>query len=414
MPFLTHAIRSQKFLEAEVEIENFIDENGITDNMVIYSASFDKKVFETEVEVKEYLNDKFYSSDSIEDAGDSFTAQLMNSFQVDLDSTIEIEIRRGLTAKAAELRPVSLDEISFNAKLPTFDLSVKDREICLNTGLPHIIEVCRVAEGYHANYGQIKITQKDLESMEHNFREKVTGVDLAVNEDHKKNEAFAWFKDIFLSHDKQTLYAQVVWNAKGTQALSEKEYRYFSPEFRFSYTHPHTSAEHGPTLLGGALTNYPFLKMDAITELNNKQEVKVMSEKTISLADHQTQVIDLSTKINDLEKSGETSKKVITSLKDENVELSEKVSKLEKDAETKKTEAKNEKLFTENIITKAQLVALNEGKDVYDILALNTKLGETKGETKAVIEFNLSDADKVWCKQNDMTEEKFAQYNGGK
>lgn len=414
MPFLKQAIRNQKLLEAEVEIEKFISDNNITDEMVIYWAEFSKDVYASEAEVKEYLSDKFYPSENIEDSGESFTANLASTFQLDLDSTQEIELRRGVTVRAAELRPAANEEISFN-ELPTHNLALKDIEVCLSEGLPHIIEVCRVAEGYHANYGQIKITESDLESMERNFNEKVTGVDLAINEDHKKNEAFAWFKDVFRSYDGQRLYAQVVWNAKGTRALSEKEYRYFSPEFRFNYTHPHTSKEYGATLLGGALTNYPFLKMDAITDLNNKTERgKEMSEKTIALSEHQSQVIELNGKIREFEKAEETFKTTIASLKEENVELSGKVSTLEKEKTEAEKKAKHEKLFAENKINKAQLVALNEGKDLLDVLALGEKMNTSAQGTSETTdsEIELSDKDRAMAAKMGLSDEEYAKYNG--
>lgn len=415
MPFLKQAIREQKLLEAEVDIESFISSNGITDEMVIYLMSFDKEAYQDEKEVKEYLNDKYYSNDNIVDGGDVFNALVTSTMQLDLDSRVEIEIRRGVTAYAAELRALPTEAVNFN-ELPTFNLSNKDVEIMLTEGLPHIIEIARVAEGYHANYGQIKITSNDLESMERNFKNKVTGVDLAINEDHKKNEAFAWFKDVFRSFDGQTLYAQVNWNAKGTRALSEKEYRYFSPEFKFSYTHPHTGAEHGATLLGGALTNYPFLKMDAITQLNQKEErgMKV-DTKTISLSEHQTQVIELNGKIREFEKGEETFKKTITSLKEENVELNDKVTTLEKEKVETEKKAQNEKLFTENKINKAQLVALNEGKDLIEVLALG-KVMNTDGKGSSEVkndDVELSDKEKELAAKMDLTHEEFVKYNKG-
>src|SRR5690606_31009454 len=84
-------------------------------------------------------------------------------------------------------------EIYFSTK---FDKSNLD-EIQLNDSQPHIIEIARVAEGARASFGLIKITEETLKSMELNFNNKVTDVDLSINEDHKKNEAFGWFKDVF-------------------------------------------------------------------------------------------------------------------------------------------------------------------------------------------------------------------------
>ena len=231
--------------------------------------------------------------------------------QVDEDSAIEIEIRRGVMAKAAALIPVSHEDcmIDFNDKGEvSLSLKISDIEMSEGSGasqVPHIIEIARVAEGEHPSYGKLKITKEHLLEMSENFKSKVSGTDIAVNEDHKKREAFGWFKDVFLSFEGDKLYGQVVWNTKGTKALSEKEYRYFSPEFRFKYVHPHTAKEHGATLLGGALTNYPFLKMEAITELSSKTLTKEKDvpkdNTTIDLSEHNAKVVELSNKISEVQ-----------------------------------------------------------------------------------------------------------------
>lgn len=408
MSFLISQIKEQKILEMEVDLDKFISDNAITEEMVIHTMIFDKAVFVEEKEVREYLKDKYMYEIQISDEGDSFVAKIISGSQVDTDNEVSIEIRRGVKATVAELLPIqSFSEMQFNDK-GEINLSSKFGTINLSEGLPHIIEVARVAEGEHPAYGKLKITQENLESMVSNFKSKVTGVDLAVNEDHQKNEAFGWFKDIFLSFDKQTLYGQVQWNTKGTHALSEKEYRYFSPEFRFNYEHPHTGTTHGPTLLGGALTNYPFLKMEAITELNNKSqgEETMSKETTIDLSVHNAKVVELSGKVSEIQ-----GKLDMTEAR--NVELSEKVTALEAEKAKAAAEKANEKLFTEGKINKAQLVALNEGKGLLEVIALsekmNTEPAGTTVEPKTTIE--LSDKEKQVCEQLGLSHEDYVNAN---
>lgn len=407
MAFLKDRIKEQKFLEMEVDFNKFVEDNGITDDTIIYEMIFDREVFKEEKEVREYLKDKGYYDPAISENSDEFTAVLLSPSQVDPQTNIEIVLRRGVTVKAADLIPLMvMDEIAFNDK-GEINLSSKFGELKLNEGMPYIIEVARVAEGEHPAYGKLKITQEHLESMESNFTSRVTGVDLAINEDHKKNEAFGWFKDVFLSQDKQVLYAQVTWNTKGYQALSEKEYRYFSPEFRFNYVHPHSGSEHGPTLLGGALTNYPFLKMEAITELNNKNiQGENLVEKTIELSVHNEKVVELSAKVNEVQLKLDTAES-------KNVELNNKIEKLEKDIADDKKKAVHEKLFNENKITKAQLVALNEGKGMLEVLSLNEKMNvEAAGsETKEEKSFSLSASDKAICTSLGLTDKEYVEFN---
>ena len=412
MSFLIDQIKEQKILEMEVNLDDFIKENNISESAMIHTMVFDKDVFAEEKEVREYLKDKYFFNPAITENENSFSASLISLSQMDADTEVLVELRRGVTASAADMLPVmTFDEVRFNDK-GEVNLSGKfnDGEIHLNSGAPHIIEIARVSEGEHPVHGLVKITQEDLESFEQNHKSKVTGVDLSVNEDHKMNEAFGWFKDVFLSYDKQTLYASIAWNSKGTAALSEKEYRYFSPELRFNYKHPHTGEEHGATLVGGALTNYPFLKMDAIVELNQKSqtgEIKV-SEKTIDLNEHNEALLDLNTKLTNQGAELETSKA-------KNIELSAKIVELE-DAKKKADQEKvHEKLFTENKISKAQLVALNEGKTMLEVLALNVELN-TKEKGSAATEddkeeIKLSDKESKMADQLGLTHEEFVNYN---
>lgn len=405
MAFLINQIREQHLLEMEVNFEEFIVDHKISEDALIHTMVFDKEVFKEETEVREYLQDKhFYSPKVLEDEK-SFVAVLTAPNQMDVDTEVEIELRRGVVAKAADMMPImTFEEVQFNDK-GEINLSSKFDTIDLSEGLPHIIEIARVAEGEHPSYGKLKITQEHLESMVTNFKSNVTGVDLSVNEDHKKNEAFGWFKDVFLSFDKQTLYGQINWNSKGTTALSEKEYRYFSPEFRFNYSHPHTQVEHGPTLLGGALTNYPFLKMEAITELNIKPTEKenvVTKETTIELSDHNSVVVELNGKITEANSKLDASES-------RNVELSAKVEELTNQIELSEKKEAHKALFDNNKINKAQLDALNEGKGMLEVIALSEKINTaptgTSGTAPELVE--LSAKEEVIANQLGLTAEEF-------
>ena len=407
MSFLRDQIKEQKILELEVDFDKFIEENNISESAIVYSLEFDKEVFKEEKEVREYLKDKFYYNPTITDSGDKFMASMVSLSQVDSETEVEVELRRGVVAKAADLLPVqSFEEMMFNDK-GEVNYTHKLDTVNLHEGLPHIIEIARVAEGEHPSYGKLKITQEHLEKMEDNFRSNVTGVDLAVNEDHRKNEAFGWFKDVFLSFDKQTLYGQVQWNTKGIQALSEKEYRYFSPEFRFNYVHPHTGKEYGATLLGGALTNYPFLKMEAITELSHKKTgEKTVETKTIELSVHESKLLELNSKINEVQGKLDASEA-------RNVELNGKVESLEKEIEKGKKESAHKKLFDEGKINKAQLVALNEGKTFLEVLALAENMNnEADGSDKTPADkIELSSKEKDFAASLGLTPEEYIAGN---
>lgn len=413
MGFLANEIRNQKWIEKQAESIEFLKENKISNDALIYEMELSKKVYKNLAEAIEYIESKYLSSDNYEESEDSFTFKTLNYSQVDMTTAIEIDIRRGVTAKAADLIRYNPETYNFSekgvifsgCKLATIDFSEDKKD------LPQVIEIARVVEGEHPVYGKINITKDHLKSFVTNFAAKVTGTDLAINEDHKKNEAFGWLKDVFLNEDGDICYGTVNWNAKGTRALSEKEYRYFSPEFRFNYSHPHSGKEYGATLVGGALTNYPFLKMEAITELSEKSITPTKENKveTIALSEHTKEVVSLNSKISEIQAKLDASTA-------QNVELSNKVKASEEKAEKIAKEATHQKLFNDGKINAAQLVALNEGKSMLEVIALsepmNTKAtGEGNKNAGGKYTVELTEEDKASMKALDLTEEEYRTAN---
>jgi phage I-like protein len=288
-----------------------------------------------------------------------------------------------------------------------------DDTIKLSGSLPHIIELAKVVNGTHVNYGKVEITTEMLQSFAHNFNEGVVGVDLMIDYDHEQRGAAGWVKSVFVSMDGSTLFGEVKWTPKGAQCLSDREFRYFSPEFTLNYVHPHTGVSHGPTMLGGGLVNRPFLKMDAIVTfketINNSKEVTM---ETIALNEHKAITSDLEKTISDFKLSEEKAKKLIEGQKDEITKLSTELKEIKEAKEKAELEAKHEKLFSEGKISKAQLTALNEGKDMYEVLALSEKLTtEPNGKDGENPVIELSESDEKACKALGISKEDYVKYN---
>ena len=167
--------------------------------------------------------------------------------------------------------------------------------------VPNEVQVLRVGSFAHPVYGKFDITTKVLAEMKANFDSKVRGIDLAFDYYHDSNEdAAAWVKDLILKEGGQELWALVDWTPKAQQKLSDRELRYFSPDFAFEWQDPETGANFQNVLFGGGLTNRPFVKeMRAIvaaeikpkegefmTELEKVQAaLKLAEEKAVKLAD---------------------------------------------------------------------------------------------------------------------------------
>lgn len=403
MGYLSSELRSKKILDVEVEISDFIKEKGISSRAMIFAIEFDKKVFKTEAEVREWLQGKYYYVDDVVDSEGTYAVNLISTNNLS-SNVVEIELRRGVKVFAADYMLGNVTEYMFNDKSEVMlDICLADKKV--SEKIPEIIPLAMVVKGTHPTFGEINITREHLKNFVTNFNDKVVGTDLAINEDHKKNEAFAWVKEVFLSEDGNTLLGKVKWNKKGTKALNESEYRYFSPEFRLNYVHPHNGKEYGPTLVGGALTNYPFLKMDAITTLNDKSSVpltkeKTVSEKTISLKDHEDKVVELSTKNNELNlKLVETERTV--------VELSSKIKTMEENATKAARESANKKLFDDGTINAAQLIALNEGKSTFEVLALSGKMNTKAAGGEGTKVITLDENEKAIALSLGLTDEEF-------
>ena len=143
----------------------------------------------------------------------------------------------------------------------------------------------------HPLHGKITITPQRVKNFVKNFYDKVRETDLDIDYDHKdfgNGAAAGWIVDV---EDRGTdgLWLNVEWTPKALQALHEREYRYFSPEFADSWKHPKSGIVFKDVLFGGAITNRPFLKDILPINLSEfgheQQEEKDMDPVLKKLAD---------------------------------------------------------------------------------------------------------------------------------
>lgn len=132
--------------------------------------------------------------------------------------------------------------------------------------LPEEIQVLPVGRWNHPAYGVLTITKEDVSEFKDNF-EKGLRKQIPITEGHEtfdEKPAVGWFKEL-MDRGGNGLYATVEWTKKGKTLLSEKQYKYFSPEFYSEYEDPETREVHTNVLVGGALTNKPYFKeLDAV------------------------------------------------------------------------------------------------------------------------------------------------------
>jgi len=177
--------------------------------------------------------------------------------------------------------------------------SIKLKE---NSVVPKEVQVLRVGKFNHPKYGAFEITMKTLSEMKSNFDNNIRGLDMSFDYFHDSDkEASAWVNSIDLRNGGQELWANVDWTPKAETKLSERELRYFSPDFAFSYIDPEKGIEFSNVLFGGGLTNRPFVKeMQPIVASENINENKgsyQMDPKDKMIADLQAKIAELEAKI---------------------------------------------------------------------------------------------------------------------
>ena len=251
--------------------------------------------------------------------------------------------------------------------------------ISLGEDVEKELEVMRVGKWNHPIYGNMEITDKDLNLFKESFDKNVRRVDIAVDIEHgetpNKGAAAGWFKE--LRKDAGRLLAKIEWTDLGKENVKSGKYKYFSPEFKFAYQDAETGKSYSNVLLGGGLTNRPFIKgmqpvllsEDIVEDITNtyryikEEDAKVNKEllKVLKLAEDASEDV-VNQAINEyVKKFDETSAK--------NDELTKQLSE-----QTKKHEDEKKK-YDEKILSLDEKVKKLEG-DKTDVEKENIKLSE--------------------------------------
>ena len=125
--------------------------------------------------------------------------------------------------------------------------------------VPEEIQVLPIGRWNHPAYGLLEITREDIEEFKENF-DKGLRKQIAITEGHEtfdEKPAIGWFKEL-MDRGGDGLFATIEWTKQGKTLLSEKAYKYFSPEFYSEFEDPQTREIHTNVLVGGALTNKPY------------------------------------------------------------------------------------------------------------------------------------------------------------
>lgn len=121
------------------------------------------------------------------------------------------------------------------------------------------IQALPVGTYQHPTYGEIAITEERVKRFAGNVNERVRGIDLDIDYDHKEktNEAAGWVRRADARDDG--LWLLVEWTKHAAEKIKTKAYRYFSAEFHDEWTNP-SGTSFKDVLFGGGITNRPYLK----------------------------------------------------------------------------------------------------------------------------------------------------------
>jgi len=137
----------------------------------------------------------------------------------------------------------------------------------------------------HPIYGTIDVTAERAKNFADSVRNKVRGtVDPSINYVHDNADVAAgWVKDAEARSDGLWLFVE--WVKDAAQAIKDKKWRYFSSEFTDEWEDPQ-GVKHKDVILGGALTNRPFMK--DLVPINLSEETYDLAYDLIAAATGQT------------------------------------------------------------------------------------------------------------------------------
>ena len=112
----------------------------------------------------------------------------------------------------------------------------------------------------HPLWGVIDASMEKVSGLADSVKKKVRGIDPSINLNHDNDSpegAAAWVKDAEVRSNGLWLFVDFV--KETAQKVRDKKFKYFSLEFADEWEDSH-GAKHNNVVVGGALTNRPFMK----------------------------------------------------------------------------------------------------------------------------------------------------------
>jgi phage I-like protein len=200
----------------------------------VQSLIFDKEKFKTEAEVRKWVEDHDY--------------KVMAAVQ---------RACRGISLMIVDLAAYRTE---LQEDVAT---QVEERTGCW-------IEAHKVGKWQHEFYGEVVGSLKMFRAMIKNWKDNVLGCKPVIDYQHSTGNPFlapedagkaaGWVENMKIEGD--SLMEFIEWTPKAREYIRAGEFKYFSPTYIENYINPADGEDVGPVMLGGALTNTPFLPLN--------------------------------------------------------------------------------------------------------------------------------------------------------
>jgi hypothetical protein len=151
--------------------------------------------------------------------------------------------------------------------------------------IPDTIHLIPIGQWQHDAYGPITITASDIREFVQNFNAGIRkGVPItAGHEGMMELPAVGWIQKVEARDDG--LWGTVSWTELGEEALEDRQYKFFSPEFYRDYEDPQDHQIYRNVITGGALTKAPYFKELEAVVFSEKILKTNFNEKTMTIAE---------------------------------------------------------------------------------------------------------------------------------
>lgn len=250
------------------------------------------------------------------------------------------------------------------------------------------IEMLRIGNFKHKKYGELEITEEMLDAMVDNFKNEIIGREVSFDWNHKAEDASGWLKDVKIEDGR--LIGTTELTDKGCDSIQKKRYGYFSIEYTDEFENAETGDKFGPAILGGALTNRPFIsnlkKIEFLLEESGDVSIyRLQSKEDGNMPDEKKKVKrEPAKKIEDL-----TPEELVAKLTEATEKIKELEDKIANPDDKKKIEGDDKKLEGDKKFEEFILAQQKENKKLADALE------GLKEENKTLKEGRRSDKDEA-------------------